>query len=74
MCSHKYTIELSEHANQDLADIVRYTAKTWGQSQREKYEVVLEKGFQMIAENPNIGRYKQAYNAYFLNIGSHIVI
>ena len=74
MSNPEFTLELSHAAEQDLADILRYTAKTWGKSQQSKYIVILDEALGKIADNPNLGRYKYAYDAYFFKAGRHVII
>ena len=74
MSNPEFTLELSQAAEQDLVDILRYTAKTWGELQRTKYTAILDEALGKIANNPNIGRYKYAYDAYFFKAGRHVII
>jgi len=50
------TYKLSKKAEKDFSDIYRYTFKMFGELQADKYTVSLECTFQLILENPNIGR------------------
>lgn len=42
--------KLTTHAEQDLRDIARYTIDMWGVEQAERYEALLSKRFQEIAQ------------------------
>lgn len=42
--------KLTMHAEQDLRDIARYTIDKWGMAQAERYEAILSKRFQEIAQ------------------------
>lgn len=42
--------KLTTHAEQDLRDIARYTINMWGMAQAERYEAILSKRFQEIAQ------------------------
>lgn len=42
--------KLTTHAEQDLRDITRYTIDMWGVEQAERYEALLSKRFQEIAQ------------------------
>ena len=43
-------------AEADLKSIVRYTMKTWGRAQAKRYRQELQDCFQLLADNPFIGR------------------
>ena len=43
-------------AESDLKSIIRYTMKTWGRAQTIKYKQGLQDCFQLLADNPSIGR------------------
>jgi len=43
-------------ADSDLRSIIRYTMKTWGRAQTVKYRQGLQDCFQLLADNPSIGR------------------
>ncbi|SER63341.1 Plasmid stabilization system protein ParE [Nitrosomonas sp. Nm51] len=42
--------KITAHAEQDLRDIARYTIDKWGMAQAERYEAILSKRFQEIAQ------------------------
>jgi len=46
---------LAPRAKADLKEIGRYTKKTWGVEQRNKYLFGLEKRFHWLADNGQIG-------------------
>lgn len=43
-------------AEQDLAEILRYTSETWGSGQAESYESVLRNAFAPLQLFPKLGR------------------
>jgi len=43
-------------AESDLKSIVRYTMKTWGRAQTIRYRQGLQGCFQLLVDNPSIGR------------------
>ena len=50
----KYSV--SEAAQSDLRDIVRYTVEKWSADQAVRYATGLKNTFQTLAESPRIGR------------------
>ena len=48
--------KLSNEADQDLRGIYLYSYQEFGEDQADKYLLGLEKTFQMISDNPRIGR------------------
>ena len=49
-------IRLANKAIEDLRSIARYTQKAWGREQRNKYLSKLDESFQMLAQEPHLGR------------------
>ncbi|MEA1922071.1 MAG: type II toxin-antitoxin system RelE/ParE family toxin [Pseudomonadota bacterium] len=47
---------LTRSAEDDLADIVKYTLDTWGEKQLEVYRYRLEKRLDFLVEFPELGR------------------
>jgi len=47
---------LTAHAEQDFADIYRYSLQNFGAYQAENYAIDLTDGFEIIAQNPHSGR------------------
>ena len=47
---------LSTHAERDLVDIYLWTHGAFGERQADKYLQELERVFELIAENPRMGR------------------
>lgn len=43
-------------ADSDLKSIIRYTMKTWGTAQTKRYSLGLRACFQLLADNPSLGR------------------
>ncbi len=66
---------LTELAKQDLLSIGRYTQKTWGTEQRNRYLTMLDDCFQILARNPYKGRacdeISPGYRQY--HIGRHLI-
>jgi len=48
--------KLSRKAEKDFADVYRYTFHEFGELQADKYTDSLETTFQLISDNPQIGR------------------
>jgi len=46
---------LSAKAKSDLIKIAKYTQITWGQAQRNSYLKILDRSFQLLADDPEIG-------------------
>ena len=59
---------LSAKAKSDLIKIAKYTQLTWGQAQRNDYLKVLDRSFQLLADEPEIGIYcdyiREGYRKY----------
>ncbi len=66
---------LTELAKQDLLSIGRYTQKTWGTEQRNRYLTMLDDCFQLLARDPHKGRtcdeISPGYRKY--HIGRHLI-
>ena len=60
---------------QDLRDIARYTARTWGRKQRDAYLRAIDRRFAWLAEHPHLGKprpeVKEGYYSY--PQGSHVI-
>lgn len=50
------SFSLTRLAKADLKSIGRYTEKTWGREQRNRYLSMLDGRFHALAENPLLGR------------------
>lgn len=60
------TFILAPRAKADLKEIGRYTKKTWGIEQRNKYLFGLEKRFQWLAYNAQTGTYRpEIHDGYY---------
>lgn len=66
---------ISVEAEADLDSIAAYTTSTWGWRQTNQYLAKLEDGFDIIAQNPSIGRSCDAIRAGLrrFEIGEHVV-
>lgn len=47
---------LSNRAQSDIRDIIRYTAENFGGAQTEEYVDGLYRSFELLADNPRMGR------------------
>jgi len=65
--------EITQRAERDLKDIYRYTALTFEQRQAEKYLRELDAVFELIGDNPRIGREYDDNTHRFLH-GKHIIL
>lgn len=52
----KNKFKLSVKAHADIKKILRYSFQQFGESQAVKYKTGLEACFQLLADNPNMGR------------------
>lgn len=52
----KNKFKLSVKAHADIKKILRYSFQQFGESQAIKYKSGLEASFQLLADNPNMGR------------------
>lgn len=50
------TFRLTRKARDDLRSIGRYTQRTWGTGQRNRYLTQLDNRFACLAESPTMGR------------------
>lgn len=66
---------LARPAESDLKSIVRYTMKTWGRDQTLRYTRDLRDCFQLLAENPTLGRRCDSIRPGLrrFEIGKHVV-
>jgi toxin ParE1/3/4 len=66
---------VSVEAQKDVDLIAAYTTDTWGQQQTDRYLSQLEDGFQLLAENPRMGRLCDAISAGLRchEVGKHTV-
>ena len=69
-------LKLSRKAEQDIVDILAYTAKTWGEPQFEIYLEKIEKALAAIGENFELGHPRSdlpsTHLAYL--VGSHVIV
>ena len=66
---------MSVEAEQDGDDITGYTLRTWGWRQAAQYLDRLEAGFELIGENPSIGRSCESlrHGLKRFEIGNHVI-
>ena len=50
------TYSVARLAESDLKSILRYTMETWGSAQTRRYSQGLRGCFQLLADNPSLGR------------------
>ncbi len=66
---------ITPRAYEDLKNIGRYTLKMWGKKQRNHYLKAMERRFEWLAEQPEVGRHRpDVEEGYFSYIqGSHVI-
>ena len=66
---------VSVQAENDLDEITEFTLKNWGPHQADLYLTRLEEAFQLLAENPAIGREADLLRKHLrrFEIGKHVV-
>lgn len=66
---------LTKKALGDLRSIARYTQKTWGREQRNKYLSKLDESIHILAVEPHLGRkcdeVRQGYRKF--HVGRHLI-
>lgn len=76
MSSPKPSLVLSPAAKDDIENVLRYTAETWGQPQMLVYRAKIENALRTIAEQPAIGHtlpeLADIYRVYL--VGSHVIV
>jgi toxin ParE1/3/4 len=68
-------VRISSEAERDIDGIASYTISTWGWRQTEQYLAKLEECFDLLGNNPAIGRNCDGIRAGLrrFEIGSHVV-
>lgn len=76
MSDHKYILEISNEAEDDLTDIQSYTFKEFGEKQWEKYSLLLEQGLEHILCFPYSGHVRKDIPKNYLSwpVEEHIMI
>ena len=64
---------ITARAERDLKDIYRYTVEAFGHKQAEKYLRELDAVFELLGDNPNLGRVYDGRTRQFVH-GSHIIL
>jgi toxin ParE1/3/4 len=66
---------VSANAQTDIDLIAAYTTDTWGWQQTDRYLGQLEDSFQLLAENPEMGRLCDAISAGLRRheVGKHVI-
>ena len=69
-------ISFSQHIDRVLDEIEEYSALSWGDARAERYIRDIFRAFDLLAENPELGRYRAdlppPYLAY--SVGSHVIV
>lgn len=75
MSSLEFCLELTASAQNDLRDILSYTAQQWGEEKLVAYKNTIHKAFESIKDNPLIGREKmiKGLSVHAFRIESHDV-
>ena len=68
-------VRISVEAEADIDQIAAHTTNTWGWRQTNQYLAKLEDGFDLLAQNPSIGRSCDSIRAGIrrFEIGRHVV-
>ena len=68
-------VRFSGEAEEDIDRIAAYTTNTWGPRQTDQYLATLEDGFDLLAQNPAMGRPCDSIRAGLrrFEIGRHVV-
>ena len=66
---------ITPRAYEDLKNIARYTIKTWGKEQRDRYLEGLDTRFGWLAENPLLGTHRPEVREGYYSYpqGSHVI-
>jgi toxin ParE1/3/4 len=68
-------VRVIPRARDDLKNIGRYTAQTWGKAQRNRYLNSIDARFRWLADNPQLGRHRtDIFEGYYsFPEGQHVV-
>lgn len=68
-------VRVTPRAREDLKNIGRYTERTWGKAQRNRYLKSIEARFHWLAENPQLGKHRTdiCEGYYSFPEGQHVV-
>ncbi len=68
-------VQISAEAEGDIDQIAAHTLATWGWRQTNKFLAKLEDGFELLAQNPSIGRSCEPLHAGLqrFEIGMHVI-
>lgn len=68
-------VRITPRARDDLKNIGRYTERTWGKAQRNRYLKSIDARFQWLAENPLLGKHRteicEGYHSF--PEGQHVI-
>ncbi len=75
MSVRRLRIAYSDDAQADLGNILMYTDREWGESQRAAYERILRDAISTLSRNPLLGRARGdlAEGVRSYPVGSHVV-
>lgn len=68
---NSYRLIITGPGKRDFQDILLYTARKWGETQRIKYKSKLDAALLRIKNNPHQGRFKLGYMVY--NAERHLI-
>ena len=68
-------VRVTPRVRDDLKNIGRYTERTWGKAQRNRYLKCIEARFQWLAKNPPLGKHRTdiCEGYYSFSEGQHVV-
>lgn len=69
-------VKLAPKAEKDLSKILRYTGKIWGEAQLKRYRGLIQRGFDAIEQNPEIGSATPflPHDCRALTVGTHSIV
>ena len=73
---NKYTLSLTQEAEDDFIDILVYTAQRWGEEKQKEYDASLCQAFEVIKNNPFLG-YRQTLlpeDHRCFNVRKHVLV
>ena len=56
MCARRRSVSLTHRAQEDYDDILLYGLRTWGVEQMRRYQHVLDRAIETLADFPEIGK------------------
>ncbi len=76
MSARNLKLALTPAAQSDLADVLSYTERHWGESQRIAKDQQFDDAFAQLAQFPDLGRSRPEYGSRVRShrVGQHVVI